>query len=124
MAILALIRERAGDYDCPVCKRSLTGCSLSMLREEDPLYTVQVSCARCKVTFVVVLQVREQGSAATAAPSSSSGRPLRRRSRARRRPELPPIVADELLDLHQLLRDHRGSLTDLLRPAGGQAPRR
>ena len=65
-----------------------------------------------------------QGSAATAAPSSSSGRPLRRRSRARRRPELPPIVADELLDLHQLLRDHRGSLTDLLRPAGGQAPRR
>jgi len=121
--ILALIRERAGDYDCPVCKRSLTGCSLSMLREEDPLYTVQVSCARCKVTFVVVLQVREQGTATTPAPS---GRPLRRRSRARRRPELPPIAADEILDLHQMLRDHRGSLTDLLRPnpTEGQAQRR
>jgi len=116
MDILGLIRERAGDYDCPVCKRSLAGCSLSMIREDDPLYTVQVSCARCKVTFVVVLQVREQPRA--------EARPSRRRARTSRRPELPPILADEVLDLHELLRDHSGSLTELFRRPAPPRPER
>lgn len=103
MDILSLIRERAGDYDCPVCKRSLAGCSLTMLREDDPLYTVQVSCARCKVSFVVVLQVRHTP-ATTATPSAPQTAPA------------PPISADEVLDVHELLRDHTGPLTELFSP--------
>jgi hypothetical protein len=112
--ILSLIRERAGDYDCPVCKRSLAGCSLTMLREDDPLYTVQVSCARCKVSFVVVLQVRHTP-ATTAALSAPQTVPA------------PPISADEVLDVHELLRDHTGPLTELFsadrRSTHGDRPR-
>jgi hypothetical protein len=108
--ILGLIKERAGDYDCPVCKRSLDGCSLTLVRDEDPLYTVQVCCARCQVTFVVVLQVRDQPEV-----SGTVARPRPRRQRPPRKPVAPPIEPDELLDLHELLRDHDGPITDLLR---------
>jgi hypothetical protein len=108
--ILGLIKERAGDYDCPVCKRSLDGCSLTLVRDEDPLYTVQVCCAKCQVTFVVVLQVRE-----TSGSTGVVARPRQRRPRAPRKPVAPPIEVDELLDLHELLRDHDGPITDLLR---------
>jgi hypothetical protein len=101
--ILAVIRDRAGEYDCPVCHRALDGCGLSLLKDEDPMYTVQVSCAHCRVTFVVVLQVR---------------RDRRRPARTRRRPappQRPPIGVDEVLDVHELLRAHTGPLTELLR---------
>lgn len=117
--ILELMRQRSADYDCPVCKRALAGCRLTMLREEDPLYTVQVACASCEVTFVVVLQVREQvvERIETQAERVDRAR-ARRRARTRRRvPVRPPISGDELLDLHELLRDHDGPLTDLLRSA-------
>jgi hypothetical protein len=96
--ILAVIRDRAGEYDCPVCHRTLDGCRVSLLRDDDPMYTVEVSCAHCEVTFVVVLQVR-QG----------------RMPAPRARPVAPPIEADELLDVHERLRAHQGPLTELLR---------
>ena len=103
MDILALIRDRAGEYDCPVCHRALDGCRLTLLKDEDPLFTVQVRCARCGVTFVVVLKVRRD--------AARSGRPRRRTPT---RPPAPPIGADEVLDLHELLRRHEGPLTELL----------
>lgn len=98
MDILAVIRERAGEYDCPVCHRGLEGCGLSLLKDQDPMFTVQVRCAHCRVTFVVVLKVRrERRPAAPPAPGPA-----------------PPIGADEILDVHRLLRGHTGSLTELL----------
>ena len=105
MDILAVIRDRAGEYDCPVCHRTLDGCRLTLLKDEDPLYTVQVGCARCGVTFVVVLKVRRDGP-----------RPARQRRGPLRapRPQRPPIGVDEVLDVHELLRSHTGPLTELL----------
>jgi hypothetical protein len=98
--ILAVIRDRAGEYDCPVCHRALDGCELSLVKDEDPVYTVQVSCAHCGVTFEVVLHVRHG----------------RRRIRPPAPPpQAPPIGTDEVLDVRELLRAHTGSLTELLR---------
>jgi len=77
------------------------GCRLSLLRDETPQFTVQVTCAACRVTFVVVLQVRER-------------RETQRRARRPSPPPAPPIGVDELLDLHELLRDHEGSLSELV----------
>ena len=105
MDILAVIRDRAGEYDCPVCHRSLDGCRLTLLKDEDPLFTVQVGCARCGVTFVVVLKVRRDGPR----PARQRRGPLRAS-----RPQRPPIDVDEVLDVHELLRSHTGPLTELL----------
>jgi hypothetical protein len=114
--ILSLMRERSGDYDCPKCGLSLKGCELEMLRNDDPQYTVQVTCAACHIKFIVVLQVRDrlrhgldhddhlEEAAVPAGP-----------------PPAPPIGADEMLDLHEMLRDHSGSLLDLFRPERAKA---
>jgi hypothetical protein len=97
--ILSFIRERAGDYDCPVCREPLAGCDLKLLRQDGNTFTVQVGCARCHVTFVVVLQLRGDLPDAPAEPAV---------------PAKPPISADELLDLHEALRDFDGSFAELV----------
>jgi hypothetical protein len=105
MDILSFIRDRAGDYDCPVCRDPLVDCELKLLRQDGSTYTVQVACAHCHVTFVVVLQLR--GELPTlAAPATEPAEPA-----------APPISADELLDVHESLRDFEGSFADLLASA-------
>lgn len=106
MDILSFIRGRAGDYDCPVCREPLTGCDLKLLRQDGPTFTVQVGCARCHVTFVVVLQLRGDLPDADEAPAEPAV------------PAKPPISADEMLDLHEALRDFDGSFAELI----GRAP--
>ena len=103
MDILTFIRERAGDYDCPVCREPLAGCDLKLLRQDGNTFTVQVGCAQCQVTFVVVLQLRGELPDAPAEPAE---------------PQAPPISADELLDLHEALRDWDGSFAELVGRAG------
>lgn len=75
-----------------------------MLRDDDPQYTLQVTCTLCRVTFVVVVQVRDRSAAEVAEGAAASSAA----------PAAPPISAAEMLDLHELLRDHRGPLTELL----------
>lgn len=111
MDILSLMRERSGDYDCPKCGLSLKGCELEMLRDDDPQYTVQVTCAACHIRFIVVLQVRDR---LHREPEDDVVVPAGP-------PPAPPIGADEMLDLHELLRDHNGSLLDLFRRERAQA---
>ena len=104
MDILSFIRERSGDYDCPVCRDPLVDCDLKLLRHDGNTYTVQVGCAHCHVSFVVVLQLRGELPAATPAADVE--------------PPAPPISADEMLDVHEMLRDHDGPLAELFARRG------
>ncbi|MFN2451086.1 MAG: hypothetical protein ABR541_01900 [Candidatus Dormibacteria bacterium] len=98
MEILSFLRESAADHPCPSCHLSLAGCGMELTHQEDGVYGVEVTCARCDTTFLVLLQVEPDD------------RPV---------PEAaaPPIGADEVLDVHLVLRDHNGPLTELLAQA-------
>src|SRR6266498_950323 len=61
MRFIDFIRDRARYYNCPVCGRSLRDCELRMLRHVEDRYTVQVTCAACRVQFVVILAVQGEG---------------------------------------------------------------
>ena len=98
--ILALMRERAAEEVCPRCRRNLRNCELAMLRDDDPQYTLQVTCALCRVSFVIVVQVRDRSEEETQVADPGP-------------PPAPPISGEEMLELHERLRDHQGSLTDL-----------
>ena len=100
MDILSFMHQRSGDYDCPVCREALVDCDLKLLREDGNTYTVQVGCGHCHVSFVVVLQLRGELPPAPAAEPAE--------------PAAPPISADELLDVHETLRDWDGSVAELL----------
>lgn len=112
MSIIEFIRDRARYYNCPVCGRNLRGCGVRMLNQVEDRYTVQVACAACGVNFVIVLAI--QG----VAIESGEELELVVDEEYEEAPELEapePIAADEMLDLHLLLKDFRGPLTDLLR---------
>ncbi len=108
MNIIAFIKERARYYNCPACARNLEGCEVRMLKQAESHLTVEVTCARCHVQFIVVLAVQyspEDFEDLTAdepvAVSSGEGG--------------SPITPDEVLDVHDLLRDFKGNFKDLLR---------
>lgn len=128
MRFIDFVRDRARYYNCPACGRSLRDCELRMLQHVEDRYTIQVTCATCRVQFIVILAVQggegleaspsddlalERGLAADAdlvASASRSEQAL---------PEPEPIQSDEVLDVHLLLRDYRGRLTDLFKQPSG-----
>jgi hypothetical protein len=105
MSIIEFIRDRARFYNCPVCGRSLKGCEIQVLSHEEERFHLQVTCAQCQVTFIVVLAIAggdvddvEVEKAPAAAPEV----------------EAEPISVDEILDVHLYLKTFQGTLKDLL----------
>ena len=132
MSIIEFIQDRARYYNCPVCGRSLKGCEVRMLNHVDDRFTVQVTCAACLVTFSVVLAIQGQGLDMGQEPGLNeleveveSLEGVEGLEELEGQPELDealsadagrgPIELDELLDVHLLLNEFDGSLTELVR---------
>jgi hypothetical protein len=106
MNIIEFIRDRARFYNCPVCGRSLKGCDIQVLSHEEERFHLQVTCAQCQVTFIVVLAIA--GGAVEEVESEEIGVSVAQL------PAPEPISVDEILDVHLFLKDFQGTLTDLL----------
>ena len=106
MSIIEFIRDRARYYNCPVCGRSLKGCDVQVLSHEDERFHLQVTCAQCQVTFIVVLAIA--GGAVDEIESM--------KTEAAPAPvvEAAPISVDEILDLHLYLKNYQGTLKELI----------
>src|SRR3984893_2860358 len=105
MSIIEFIRDRARFYNCPVCGRSLKGCDVQVLSHEEERFHLQVTCAQCQVTFIVVLAIA--GGAVEEIESveaESMGEPVAVRA---------AISVDEMIDLHLALKSFQGTLTEL-----------
>ena len=106
MGIIEFIRDRARFYNCPVCGRSLKGCDVQVLSHEEERFHLQVTCAQCQVTFIVVLAIA--GGAVETIDETSA------------EPEMEPVLAaepitvDEILDLHLYLKNFQGTLAELI----------
>ena len=106
MSIIEFIRDRARFYNCPVCGRSLKGCDVQVLSHEEERFHLQVTCAQCQVTFIVVLAI-----AGWRGRGDREGHP---------EPDMEPVFAaepisvDEILDLHLMLKSFQGTLTELI----------
>src|SRR5260370_8468648 len=103
MGIIEFIRDRARFYNCPVCGRSLKGCDVQVLSHEEERFHLQVTCAQCQVTFIVVLAI--------------AGGAVEEIEKAIPEPEpviaAEPITVDEILDLHLYLKTFQGTITEL-----------
>jgi hypothetical protein len=109
MSIIEFIRDRARFYNCPVCGRSLKGCDVQVLSHEEERFHIQVTCAQCQVTFIVVLAIAGGGieEIAAATPGPAEGRDPEPAAKE-------PISVDEILDLHLFLKAYQGKLTELI----------
>ena len=107
MSIIEFIRDRARFYNCPVCGRSLKGCDVQVLSHEEERFNLQVTCAQCQVTFIVVLAIA--GGAVEEVESVEKAAPAVAAVEARE-----PISVDEILDLHLYLKSFQGTLKELI----------
>lgn len=108
MSIIEFIRDRARYYNCPVCGRSLKGCDVQVLSHEEERFHLQVTCAQCQVTFVVVLAIAGGAADEIAAVDPSAG------VVDEMEPAPEPISVDEILDLHVFLKGYQGTLKELI----------
>jgi hypothetical protein len=106
MSIIEFIRDRARFYNCPVCGRSLKGCDVQVLSHEEERFHLQVTCAQCQVTFIVVLAI--------------AGGAVEEIEKAIPEPAVEiiataePISVDEILDLHLYLKNFQGTFKELI----------
>jgi hypothetical protein len=103
-----------------------------MLRHVEDRYTIQVTCAACRVQFVLIIAVQGDGLESLAADDVTLERGIaedddllgdvaRAEQAEPAEPAPEPIGSDELLDVHLALRDFQGRLTDLFKqPSGGR----
>ena len=136
MRFIDFIRDRARYYNCPHCGRGLRDCELRMLRHVEDRYTIQVTCAACRVQFVLILAVQGDGLESLPADEAALERGLPEDAdllgemttpapepdlagAAAMQEAAEPIGSDELLDVHLALRDFRGRLTDLFKQPSG-----
>src|SRR6266852_2724725 len=106
MSIIEFIRDRARFYNCPVCGRSLKGCDIQVLSHEEERFHIQVTCAQCQVTFIVVIAI-----AGGAVEEIETVETLSEEELA---PAREPISVDEILDLHLYLKNFQGTLMELI----------
>ena len=110
MSIIEFIRDRARFYNCPVCGRSLKGCDVQVLSHEEERFHLQVTCAQCQVTFIVVLAIAgaavEEVETSIPEPADApvAAEPI----------TTEPITVDEIIDLHLYLKSFQGTLTQLI----------
>ena len=105
MSIIEFIRDRARFYNCPVCGRSLKGCDVQVLSHEEERFHLQVTCAQCQVTFIVVLAIAGGAVEEVEAPDHETV--------TASAPAREPISVDEILDLHLFLKGYQGTLKEL-----------
>jgi hypothetical protein len=106
MSIIEFIRDRARFYNCPVCGRSLKGCDVQVLSHEEERFHLQVTCAQCQVTFIVVLAIA--GGAVEGIQTEIPEREVEPVVAAE------PITVDEIIDVHLYLKNFQGTLADLI----------
>jgi hypothetical protein len=106
MSIIEFIRDRARFYNCPVCGRSLKGCDVQVLSHEEERFHLQVTCAQCQVTFIVVLAIA--GGAVEGIQTEIPEREIEPVAAAE------PITVDEIIDLHLYLKNFQGTLAELI----------
>ena len=115
MSIIEFIRDQARYYNCPICGRNLDGCEVRILNQQDERFTVQVTCAACRVSLVVVLAVLSaNGEALVATGDELVIETVLAADTSARRPAAP-IEVDEVLEVHLLLKDFQGSFDELLK---------
>ena len=112
MSIIEFIRDRARFYNCPVCGRSLKGCDIQVLSHEDERFHLQVTCAQCQVTFIVVLAIA--GGGVEEVEGDEAATLVGHEPEHDREPAPEPITVDEILDVHLYLKNFQGTLKELL----------
>jgi hypothetical protein len=99
------LRQRIGSYRCSVCRRRLEGGHLRISpRQQEGIWVVSVRCRRCRNQQVFWVKLGDPEEENVSDVSEAEGEYFA---------ALPPVSADDLLDMHLFLRDFDGNFKRL-----------
>ena len=106
MRAAGFLLDRARVDNGRVGGRRLTGCDVQVLSDEEERFDLQVTCAQCQVTFIVVLAIAGGAVEDIASiDADSAAAPVVARE---------PISVDEMIDRHLMPQTFQGTLTERL----------
>lgn len=112
MNILRYLRDQAKEYACTACGANHARSEIKLVGRLESAWIVRVICAACQTEFRLLVVVDQ---AKVVAMKQDHPSATRRRT---------PISLDEVLDAHEALRTHAGTLDDLLAaPVAPSRPR-
>ena len=100
----ALLKHLLTSIPCAVCEHPYRPADVEIVDHRDEIWIVAVKCSHCGTTGVVFALIREEG------PDRVSDLLPEEWARFR---QMPQISADELLDVHEFLKDFDGDFISL-----------
>lgn len=100
-----IIEALAGDLHCPLCGSTYDPAETQLVREHGGSLTLAVQCHRCSTGSLIRCSFPSRS-----LPSSTELTPVERAFFA----YLSPLNDADVRRIHQLLREHRGDLRDLI----------
>jgi hypothetical protein len=94
---------------CTVCNSSFDQSSFISLEEKEQKTTFHVTCAKCSTSSIIFLSLSQSGVAGLGIATDLD------KEEAVRMFGRDAVSADEVIDMHQLMSKHKGSITDLVK---------
>ncbi len=105
------LRTQLTSFGCAACGQPYETGRIRLLAERDGLYFVDLVCAGCasQAVAIVTVELDEDD-----VPQADAGDLIQIVPDLRRAAARPPVNADDVLDMHLVLRDFAGDAADLL----------
>jgi hypothetical protein len=94
---------------CTVCNSSFDQSSLTVLEEKDKKTTFHVTCEKCQTSSIVFLSISQGGVVGVGVATDLDNQEAIRLFGG------DAVSADEVIDMHQLMAKHKGSIADLVK---------
>jgi hypothetical protein len=100
-----LLKELISGFRCSVCRRTFDRSHIRVAARHEQLWVVSVRCTLCRNQQVFWAAVKDNGEESVL--RDVSGREEQHFA------QLPPVTADEVLDMHEFLADFDGDFRTL-----------
>ena len=94
--------------ECPVCNKKYQHTKTFLLEEDEARTTFHLTCGNCKTSILVFVSSGQFGVISLGVATDMSG------SEARRLFRNDSISADNVIKVHELLREHKGGIKELI----------
>jgi len=101
-----LIKHLIASIPCAICQHRYEANDVQIVDHRDEIWVMAVKCNHCGTQGLIFAMIKEGEK-----PEIVSELTARERARFR---EMPQIDADDLLDVHEFLRDFEGDVVSLL----------
>lgn len=117
------LTSELASFGCAACGQPYGQGHIRLIAQREELFFVDLSCEHCGSQAVAIVTIQVDGETATLEGGElvRAGTPGREQPDPDAAPDGPPISADDVLDVHELLEGFEGDVHELVARFGGKA---